>query len=194
MVAPPTPPPAAAPPPDSRRSFLTGLAAGVIGTLVGVVPLVSGLLVFFDPLLRRRGAAATSLKVAALDALPADGTPAVFPVVSTRQDAWTRYPNEPIGAVYLRRLKDGKVEAFNASCPHLGCFVDFRDKEFRCPCHNSSFTIEGARVQPAPPAPPCPSPRDLDPLEVDAQKLATGEVWVKFENFRKGIPERVPEA
>ena len=68
------------------------------------------------------------------------------------------------------------------------------EKEFRCPCHNSSFTIDGQRVQPGPPAPPCPSPRDLDPLEVDAQKLATGEVWVKFENFRKGIPERVPEA
>ncbi len=189
-TAPPAPPVS----PEARRSFLTGLAAGVIGTLVGLVPVVSGLFVFLDPLLRRRGGAATLLKVAALDALPADGTPAVFPVVATRQDAWTRYPNEPIGAVYLRRLKDGKVTAFNASCPHLGCFVDFRDKEYRCPCHNSSFTIDGARVQPGPPAPPCPSPRDLDPLEVDAQKLATGEVWVKFENFRKGIAERVPEA
>src|SRR6478735_5426680 len=73
MVKTPQAPPAPPGAPEARRSFLRGLAAGVIGTLVGLVPVASGLFVFLDPLLRRRGGAAALLKVTALDAVPADG-------------------------------------------------------------------------------------------------------------------------
>jgi Rieske Fe-S protein len=156
--------------------------------------LASGLAVFLDPLLRRRPGKSAPVLVTRLDALPADGTPQAFPVVTDFQDAWTHHAAQPVGAVYLRRTKEGGVEAFNAACPHAGCFVDLREGQFRCPCHNSSFTFDGRRVQLPPPAPPCPSPRDLDPLEVDAQKLAAGEIWVTFQNFRKGMAERVAEA
>src|SRR5438309_4689223 len=44
-----------------------------------------------------------------------------------------------LGAVYLRRTPDGKLQAFNVVCPHAGCFVDFLPERgmYLCPCHNS---------------------------------------------------------
>ena len=56
---------------------------------------------------------------------------------------------------------------------------------FLCPCHNSTFrvdgTIDGRRS---------PSPRGLDALAVEIR--AADEVWVKFQNFQPGIPDKVP--
>lgn len=43
----------------------------------------------------------------------------------------------------IKRQND--LAAFSAICPHLGCIVkwDEEKREFPCPCHASSFTIEG---------------------------------------------------
>src|SRR4051812_29048081 len=107
------------PPVTPRRNVVAAAAATIIGALVGLVPLAAGLATFLDPLLRRRNKPATSAegrpfrRVASFEALPADGTPVQVPVVADLTDAWNREPNQPIGAVYLRRLKD-QVECFNA--------------------------------------------------------------------------------
>jgi menaquinol-cytochrome c reductase iron-sulfur subunit len=86
-----------------------------------------------------------------------------------------------------------EVVAFNAVCPHLGCFVDFNrhvgdEGLFQCPCHNSDFLVDGDRVDPN----SSPSPRGLDTLEIDADKLAAGEIWVEFMNFKTGHAEKEP--
>src|SRR5687767_12294884 len=107
-----------------RRGFLKRLAAGVIGGLVAVVPLLSGLAVLFDPL-RRKSARASAIHVASLGAIPEDGTPRKFSVLASRVDAWNKSPHTPIGAVYLRRTGPKSVKAFNVVCPHAGCFVEF---------------------------------------------------------------------
>lgn len=187
MMSPKQPvvPPAGPPETKSRRSFFTKLAAGAIGALVALVPLAAGLATYFDPL-RRRGGGSRFVRVTPVDAIPSDGRPALFRVVMDRVDAWTEYENEPVGAVYLRRV-DGKVEAFNAVCPHLGCFVSLGEKRFQCPCHNSAFEFDGQRVDPA----SSPAPRNLDVLAVDETKLAQGEVWVEFRNFIAGKPEKI---
>ena len=52
------------------------------------------------------------------------------------------------------------------------------------PCHNSAFELDGTRK------PPTPSPRDMDPLTVDAQKLKEGEVWIEFVNYYPGKEHR----
>ncbi len=189
---PPTPSPPAGPP---RRNVLAAAAAVVIGGLVSLLPLGAGALVFFDPILRRKpkNAAGGSeqdgrpfRRVATVEALPADGTPVQVPVIADLTDAWSREPNQPIGAVYLRKLADGHVECFNAICPHAGCFVGFAAdrKIFQCPCHTSSFELDGQRIMPS------PSPRKMDPLAVDPQKLKSGEVWVQFVNYYPGHAER----
>jgi nitrite reductase/ring-hydroxylating ferredoxin subunit len=174
---------------------LVGAAALIIGGIVGLLPFGAGLFVFLDPILKRKahgggeeGAepARPLRRVASLDALPADGTPIQVPVIADLTDAWNREPNQPIGAVYLRKVANGGVECFNAICPHAGCFVAYAAdrKVFQCPCHTSSFLLDGSRILPS------PSPRDMDPQKVDPEHLKEGEVWVEFVNYYPGHAER----
>ena len=174
------------PPQPDRRNFITRASAVVIGGIVALVPPVAGLFVFLDPLRRKTGSSG-AVHVATLSALPENGEPRKFSVLATRVDAWNRTPNVPIGAVYLQRLKDDQVRAFNVVCPHAGCFVDFRAKRncYFCPCHDSSFALDGKILDPK-----SPSPRPLDELPVEIRNGT--EVWVKFQNFRPGIHERIP--
>jgi len=169
-----------------RRDFLKRGLAGGISAVLGLVPVGAGLIVFLDPL-RRRLAANGAVRVTSLEALPDDGIPRKFSVLSARVDAWTKAAQSPIGAVYLRRTTGNKIEAFNVACPHAGCFVDFLPERglFLCPCHNSTFTVAGRVEDRASPA-----PRGLDALEVELRQ--GDEIWVKFQNFQAGRAERVP--
>ena len=173
--------------PVPRRDFVKEVLAITFGTLGVLVPVGAGVAMLSDPL-RRRAAAGAKIRVASIDALPKDGTPRKFPIIASRVDAWNKYPDAPVGAVYLRRAGENKVEALNVVCPHAGCFIDFRDntKKFFCPCHNSSFELSG-KISDA----SSPSPRGMDTLDVE---LKGNEVWVQFQNFRTGQREKVPMA
>jgi menaquinol-cytochrome c reductase iron-sulfur subunit len=169
-----------------RRGFLKKAAAVGVGGALVLVPLAAGAAVLLDPL-RRKAAAGVMIFITSLDSLPTDGTPRKFPIIAGRVDAWNKFPNAPIGAIYLRRSGDKEAQALNVVCPHAGCFVDFRGgpKDFYCPCHNSSFALTGAIADPK-----SPSPRGLDSLEVEIRNGT--EVWVKFENFLTGHAEKIP--
>jgi menaquinol-cytochrome c reductase iron-sulfur subunit len=169
----------------ARRGFLKKAVAVFVGGIVTVVPMLAGFLTFLDPL-RRKGKAAEFIKIASLDALPDDALPHKFDVVADRTDAWNIYPKDPIGACYISRNGE-KITAFNATCPHAGCFVAASaDGQFHCPCHNSSFRSDGSLV------PGSVSPRGLDELEVDPAALKEGLVRVKFMNFQAGTHEKIP--
>lgn len=184
--------PAPAPVNPPRRHVLVASLAAVVGLIVGLFPVGAGMLVFLDPILKRKktGGAESEgkppLRVASTDAVPDDGTPVQVPVIADLTDGWMREPNQPVGAVYLRRNGD-KIECLNAICPHAGCFVAYQAerKVFQCPCHNSAFDLVGKRLSEK-----SPSPRDMDTLEVDAAKLADKEVWIKFTNYYPGKPNK----
>lgn len=174
---------------EGRRGFIQKLLAGVIGAALGLIPAGAGFKFFLDPLGRKASAAGNAVRVATLEALPADGVPRKFPVLADRVDAWNKFVNVPVGAVYLRRTTDGKLEALNVTCPHAGCFVDFKPDEgkFLCPCHNSLFAMDGKIASPGSPA-----ARPLDSLEVELRNEK--EIWVKFQNFEAGKAEKIPVA
>jgi Rieske Fe-S protein len=176
-----------------RRNFLMKTAAAVVGGIVGLFPFAVGLLSFADPLRKRSsGEGDGFLRIATLDSLPDDGVPRQFAVIADRTDAWNRYPNEAIGAIYLLRKKGTEEPlAFNAICPHAGCFVAYASGRnvFQCPCHNSAFQLNGDIIQPS------PSPRKMDPLECKVEDVdGRKEIWVKFENFLPGREGRTPIA
>ena len=172
---------------EPRRDFLKKASAVVIGGVITAVPIAAGIRVIMDPL-RQKAAGGQRVKVTTLDSLPKDGEPRKFAVLASRVDAWNRFPDAPVGAIYLRRTGENGVEALNVVCPHAGCFVDFRadKKDYYCPCHNSSFAIDGKIADPKSPA-----PRGLDTLKAE---LKGNEVWVEFQNFRTGMKEKVPVA
>ncbi len=188
----PTAPSGSALPAEQRRGFFTQAAAIVIGGLVGLFPALAGLLVFFDPA-RRKSNGGNWIRVATIDAVPDDGVPRYFPVVvDKRDDAWTRYLNEPIGAIYLIREKGKQdITAFNATCPHAGCMVDYLGEKnyFQCPCHTSAFDCQGKRMMEISEVPP----RDMDSLDcrIEVAKNGGQEIHVKYQDFYTGKEDKV---
>jgi len=174
-------------PGEARRDFIKKASAVAIGGVITAVPIAAGARVLMDPV-KAGGGGMQRIKVTTLDSLPKDGTPRKFPIVASRKDAWNRFPDAPVGAVYLRRIGETSVEALNVVCPHAGCFVDFRAemKGYYCPCHNSLFHVDGKIADPK-----SPSPRGLDTL---LAVVEGNEVWVEFQNFRTGTAHKVPVA
>ncbi|HET6326958.1 MAG TPA: Rieske 2Fe-2S domain-containing protein [Planctomycetaceae bacterium] len=182
-------PPAGGP----RRNFLAKALALITGGALIALPTAAGLAFFLDPLLRKRGSkggaegrrdAEGFLPVTPLAAVPSDGRPQIFTIYDDTIDAWNKFANQPAGRVFLRRLPDGAVTAFNVRCPHLGCAVDYRpsQNDYLCPCHMSAFDLEGHKKNEIP-------PRNLDSLEVKIKDKA--EVWVRYQVFKAGTPERI---
>jgi menaquinol-cytochrome c reductase iron-sulfur subunit len=173
------------PPQPDRRNFIVKAAAIVVGGLITVFPVLAGLFVFLDPL-RRKSEASGAVFVGSLSSLPENGTPVKRSVLRTQVDIWNRTPNVPVGAVYVQRIVGtNQVRAVNAKCPHAGCFVNFKEDKnhYHCPCHNSSFSVDGQILDPD-----SPSPRALDELVAEVRN--DSEIWVHFRNFRAGVKER----
>jgi menaquinol-cytochrome c reductase iron-sulfur subunit len=170
---------------EDRRQFLEKAGSVCAGCALIGTPVIAGFAVVLDPL-RLPPDDPEFVNVTTLDSLPGDGTPQKFMIKADKQDAWSRFPDRVIGAVYLRRLQGDVIQAFNVVCPHLGCAIEFREveKDYFCPCHNSDFALEdGAQGKGS------PSARPLDSLET---KVEDGLVWVKFQNFQTGISEKKP--
>ena len=177
----------------NRRSFFAILAGG----LTLLAPLGAGICAFLSPLFRR--VRSPMVRVALLSQVPDDGMPHFFSVVADRQDAWNRYLQQRIGAVYLVRQPGRLVPtAFTAKCPHAGCYVGYTpgDEQFVCPCHTSTFNFDGTRARGDEEV----APRDMDTLEVELRELAgiegqqATEVLVKFVDYQTGRKDQKPSA
>src|SRR5688500_15807342 len=108
----PVPPPEDTP--IERRGFLKSAACSVLGGCCVLGPLAAGVTVLVQPL-RLKGPP-IDVKLTTLDALPLNGPPKFFQVVSERRDAWTQFPRQALGSVFLLRTGEEQVVAFNASC------------------------------------------------------------------------------
>lgn len=170
---------------EPRRSFLTSVGAAAVGALAALAPVAAGVAALLDPL-RRSSSTEGLVRVTRLSAIPEDGSPKKFTVTADRTDAWATYADTPVGAVYLRRT-DAGILALNTVCPHAGCFVGIAPdaSRFACPCHKSSFDLDGVVNDPA-----SPSPRDMDSLQVEVRN--GDEVWVRFQHFLPGREEKTP--
>ncbi len=182
-----------------RRGFLAH-SLGLLPAAVALfTPVVTGIVSFLNPW-RQKGQTGQSARLATLDTLPEDGTPVKAAVVMDRVDAWNRVPNQPVGAVFLRRTGPQQVEALNVVCPHAAGSIEYKEeldpatsqktKKFFCPLHGASFDLSGKRTDAV-----SDSPRDMDQLAVDVEKLEKqDEVWVQFQNFQTGKTAKVPRA
>jgi Rieske Fe-S protein len=113
----------------------------------------------------------------------AEGVPRKVELFSDVVDAYNRFEHQKVGSAWIVRHA-GTLVALSTVCPHLGCAIDWsaRDRCFACPCHRSSFGLDGKRRS-------GPSPRDMDRL---ALHLTDHRVEVLHQRFRQGIVAKVP--
>ena len=150
-------------PDNSRRSFLKLLPLGVFA---GVFASIGG--AAFRFLRPRIGAASDRwLDVAILSELGGP-YPLGKKIVAEHIAGWAATTEEH--NVFVLPAKNNQV--LSAICPHEGCEVVWEQNRnrFSCPCHESYFTADGARIS-------GPSPRDLDPLPVRVQD---GKLQVQY--------------
>ena len=113
-------------------------------------------------------------------------SPRRFAIIADRADAWNKFPQVPVGAVYLRRTSETEIQALSVVCPHAGGFVDYVPERngYLCPLHNSMFGLDGKLSDTK-----SPSPRGMDDLRVEIRP--GGEVWVEFKNFMPGHSDKI---
>lgn len=172
---------------NERRKFIRVATVGA-SVACGIAPFAAGIPALLDPVKKSSagGSKVPWSKVAPLASLPNDGSPAKFEVVQEKVvDAWTTYKDVPVGAVYLTRSEEDVI-AYNLKCPHLGCAIDYRKQsnDYFCPCHNSSFGLDGSVTTEN-----SPSPRPMDTMET---KVEDGFVWIRFQHFRPNVPDKIP--
>jgi Rieske Fe-S protein len=183
----------------NRRRILEW-SSFVLGSLIAMFPFTTGFWTFLDPLIRPREAPKSRrrnsgggkegfVRITTLDALQVGGAPQRFPVIADKADAWNFNADQAVGAVFLQRTGESTVRCFNATCPHAGCSVSCIGQAFICPCHNSAFNLDGTKLA-SDSGRENPSPRNLDDLPIDPEKLAQNEVWVEFQNFYTGTHEK----
>ena len=70
----------------------------------------------------------------------------------------------PQGQFYLACLADGSFLALSRTCTHLGCSVpwDEEKNQFVCPCHGSTFSLDGEVL-----TAPAPRPLDYYPVRIE---------------------------
>lgn len=172
-----------------RRDFL-GLVTAALGGVVTLVLAIPGVAYVLSPL-RRKAQEESFHTLARLNQLEV-GKPRSFAIIEERQDSWVNYPREPVGSVWLIRQPAGSdppVLALQSECPHLGCAINLKaDRSgFLCPCHTSSFTLEGTPTNRVP-------PRPMDRLEVEVTSGEDPEIRVRFQRFRTATEEKIPLA
>jgi len=175
---------------NDRRTFLKW-ATHALGALFGLVIGIPGVAYLVDA--RNRPAPQRGMRpVAKLSELEV-GKPKQVVIHDVRRDAWTLHPNDVVGRVWLVRREGNQVDAFTTICPHLGCSVNFEEKQklFICPCHGGTFDVAGKRVEKT--AAANPAPRGMDRLECQLDPANPELIQVKYQNFIQGKETPVPK-
>ena len=173
-----------------RRTFASRLAVALGAALTAALS-AGPLGMLLHPILTRRRDTGDAgwTSVASAASFPSGAPPKRIVLKEDRQDAWLRQPGVPVGSVLVQRTGDADFRVFSAVCPHLGCAVGYQaaHERFLCPCHTSSFTMEGALL-PHADGSPNPAPRGLDPLE---WRVEGGRLQVRWIAYKTGTDERV---
>ena len=100
-----------------------------------------------------------------------EGRPEEIVFRRNRKDGW-KILSEKTSA-WVSKTADGQVIAFAPSCTHLGCAFHYDEKtrNYLCPCHTSTFDLEGKPLDG-----PAPRPLDRYQTRVEGGKLLLGAV------------------
>jgi menaquinol-cytochrome c reductase iron-sulfur subunit len=149
----------------TRRTFYSAVIAGLGGLITAALAAPAAAYLLIRPKSQKQSDFVPAADLATLTV----GKPEEVVFRRTRVDGW-RVLNEKSTAWVLRK-DDQNVIAFAPQCTHLGCAYHWDEKEnnFLCPCHTSTFSIDGKVLS-------GPAPRPLDRLvtKIDQGKILIG--------------------
>jgi menaquinol-cytochrome c reductase iron-sulfur subunit len=161
---------------EDRRKFLK-VATCAIGGGVGLAVVAPALTLLAAPAGKITVTTPTApLDLGLVEQFRVGAEPRKIDVVAPLvKDAWTAARDVVLGAAWVRRTAPDKLVALSAVCPHLGCAVgwDTAAGNFLCPCHDSRFSPEGARLT-------GPSERGLDELPLSVVDGRLQLTWVRY--------------
>jgi menaquinol-cytochrome c reductase iron-sulfur subunit len=163
--------------PPSRRGFLR-LAMGILSACIGLILGIPFVAALVAPTYKR--SASPFARVGEVGPLP-QGSPVSREFQFETTDTFIR--ETVTHEVWILKHSDTDLTVFSPICTHLGCHYDWNPsaRQFVCPCHNSYFTMEGKVIS-------GPAPRPLDTLPY---RIEQGILFVRWEEFRTGIPEKI---
>ena len=161
----------------TRRQFfkLGTMTLGFLSVLTLGLPFIGAL---FGPAFRAKKR--HFARVTNMARLPI-GQPLNLTFASLSEDAYLH--ETVLRSVWVVKQSVSQVTVFSPICPHLGCRYSWNTQrhEFICPCHGSVFAADGNVLA-------GPAPRPLDTL---AQEIEQGVLFVEWERFKLGIPEKI---
>ncbi|HEU4729809.1 MAG TPA: ubiquinol-cytochrome c reductase iron-sulfur subunit [Kofleriaceae bacterium] len=161
---------------EDRRKFLK-VATCAIGGGVGLAVVAPALTLLASPAGKITVTTPTTpLDLGLVEQFRVGAEPRKVDVVAPLvQDAWTASRNVVLGGAWIRRTGPDKIVALSAVCPHLGCAVgwDTAAGNFLCPCHDSRFSPEGAKLT-------GPSERGMDELPITVVDGRLQLTWVRY--------------
>jgi menaquinol-cytochrome c reductase iron-sulfur subunit len=150
-----------------RRGFLTAIIYGLGGIISAALALPAAIYLLVPARAKKQ---AQWIDVGDVGSL-ALNSPEEKTFRRIRVDGW-KVTSEKTTAWVVKK-SDQEVVAFAPQCTHLGCAYHWVEetKEFLCPCHTSTFSIDGTVLT-------GPAPRPLDRYEVklDGTKLQVGKI------------------
>jgi len=149
----------------TRRAFYIGFINGATGLIGLALAVPAAIYLLFPPRLRK---GQQWVEAADLSTIPT-GTPTEVSFARTRVDGW-KVTKEKATAWVVKK-PNNEVVAFLPQCTHLGCAYHWDDPShtFACPCHTSSFSIDGQVL-----GGPAPRPLDRFMTRIQGGKLDIG--------------------
>jgi len=149
----------------TRRTFYSAVIAGLGGLMTAALAAPAAAYLLIRPKSQKQSDFVPAADLASLTV----GKPEEVVFRRTRVDGW-RVLNEKSTAWVLRQ-DEQNVVAFAPQCTHLGCAYhwDEKEKNFLCPCHTSTFSIDGKVL-----TGPAPRPLDRYVTKIDQGKILIG--------------------
>jgi menaquinol-cytochrome c reductase iron-sulfur subunit len=152
---------------ETRRSFYISVIYG-IWALMGALLSVPALAYLFSA--GKRSELEEFVEAGDISRL-ALNTPREMVFRRRRKDGWKIISEKT--TAWVIRVSASEVVAFAPQCTHLGCAYHWDDKNnnFLCPCHTSTFGLDG-RVLTG----PAPRPLDRYRVRIEGNRLLVGGI------------------
>jgi menaquinol-cytochrome c reductase iron-sulfur subunit len=149
----------------TRRRFYVTFVYGLWAVITGMLSIPALVYLFFPPKAKK---SAEWVDVADLSTIRPD-SPEEIIFRRSRVDGWKIMSEK--ATAWVVKTADNKVIAFAPQCTHLGCAYhwDAANKNFLCPCHTSTFAMDGHVL-----GGPAPRPLDRYAVKIDGNKLQIG--------------------